>query len=161
MQQMPFDKVSALIADNSPHMADLIAIMLRGIGLKQVATATDGSAAFNLLRTRRVDLLIVADDLAGIDGVDLTRRLRLSDGGVNREVAVIMTSAEPDAVGIAAARDAGITEFLRKPFSAEHVATRLDAMMRSARDFVAGGNYAGPDRRRRKMTAGRERRGTA
>jgi len=161
MQQKPLRKLSALIADNSPHMADLIAVMLRGLGLKDVATATDGPAAFSLLRLRAFDLLVVADDLAGLDGLDLTRRLRVSEGSRNREIAVIMTSIEPDAAGIAAARDAGITEFLRKPFSAEHIATRLESILRMPRDFVAGGNYAGPDRRRRKLAAGKERRGTA
>jgi CheY-like chemotaxis protein len=159
MQQKPFARLSALVADNSPQMADLIAVMLRGLGLRQVTTVADATAAFKLLRTRRFDVLVLADDLAGMGGTDLTRRLRLSQGHLNQRIAVIMMSVEPNAVSLAAARDAGITEFLRKPFSAEHSAGRLESILKTPRDLVARGNLAGPDRRRRKAAhTGTERR---
>jgi len=162
MQHKPYARLAALVADNSPNMAELVAVMLRGLGVKKVTTALDAATAFGLLRARKFDVLILADDIAGMGGVELTRRLRLSEGGLNQKLAIIMTSAEPNAAGIAAARDAGITEFLRKPFSAEHIAARLDSIERAPRDFVSGGNYAGPDRRRRTGTrAGTDRRGAA
>lgn len=158
MQLKPYARLTALVADNSQHMAELVAVMLRGLGLRQVTTVTDAGAALAQLRMRKFDLLILADDLADRGGVDLTRRLRVSPDNPNQRIAIIMTSAEPDAAGIAAARDAGITEFLRKPFSVEHIASRLDSILKAPRDFVTGGNFAGPDRRRRKAVHGMERR---
>jgi CheY-like chemotaxis protein len=159
MQHKPYARLAALVADNSPNMAELVAVMLRGLGVKKVTTAPDAATAFGLLRARKFDVLILADDIAGMGGVELTRRLRLSEGSLNQKLAIIMMSAEPNAAGIAAARDAGITEFLRKPFSAEHIAARLESL---ERNFVTGGTYAGPDRRRRTGTrAGTDRRGVA
>jgi CheY-like chemotaxis protein len=159
MQHKPYARLTALVADNSPHMAELVAVMLRGLGIRKVTTVADAGAAFAQLRTHRFDVLILADDLAGAGGADLTRRLRVSPDNPNQQVAIIMMSAEPDAAGIAAARDAGITEFLRKPFSAEHIASRLDSIRKAPRDFVTGGNFTGPDRRRRNAVHGMERRG--
>jgi hypothetical protein len=59
---------------------------------------------------------------------------------------------------IAAARDAGVTEFLRKPFSAEHIGLRLDAIRKAPRAFVEATDYAGPPRRRPPWGGGAPRR---
>jgi hypothetical protein len=71
-----------------------------------------------------------------------------------------MMSSAPDARRILAARDAGVTEFLRKPFAAVHVESRLTSIFGAPREFVEGGGYQGPDRRRRRAEfKGDDRRG--
>lgn len=98
--------------------------------------------------------------MKGLDAVQLVRGLRQSPDGLNRETPVIMMAAAPDTLRIAAARDAGVTEFLRKPFAATHLAARLDAIANQPREFIEAETYAGPDRRRRKIAVGdRDRRG--
>ncbi|MCY1556951.1 hypothetical protein D9M68_937530 [compost metagenome] len=71
---------------------------------------------------------------------------------------VIMMSAAPDAKRIAEARDAGVTEFLRKPFAASHLQTRLTSIEANPRGFIEAEQYKGPDRRRKVMEVGEERR---
>ncbi|HEY4202454.1 MAG TPA: response regulator [Devosiaceae bacterium] len=149
MLQAPYQNLSVLVADNSPHMAELVQTMLRGLGMRKMQAVSDTAAALTLLRVQNFDLLMVEDDLSGLGGIELTRRLRAAENNPNREIAVIMMSALPDAGRIVAARDAGITEFLRKPFSAEHIATRLLSMTQTPRDFITAEGYKGPDRRRR------------
>jgi len=57
------------------------------------------------------------------------------------------------------ARDAGVTEFLRKPFSAQHVESRPKTIPGAPREFISATAYTGPDRRRRTGTySGKERR---
>ena len=63
--------------------------------------------------------------------------------------AIIMMAGTPSASIIEAARDAGVTEFLRKPFAAHDIALRLEALQSAPRQFVSAATYAGPDRRRR------------
>ena len=75
----------------------------------------------------------------------------------NRAMPIIMMAATPDTKMIQLARDAGVTEFLRKPFSAEHIKLRLDGLTKAPRTFVEAKSYAGPDRRRRTV-AGAARR---
>ena len=63
----------------------------------------------------------------------------------------------PNAEMIAAARDAGVTEFLRKPFAPQHIALRLESLRKAPRPFVEAESYAGPDRRRRVADAPKRR----
>lgn len=73
-----------------------------------------------------------------------------------------MMSSAPDATRILAARDAGVTEFLRKPFAAVHIESRLTSIFGAPREFVEGGGYKGPDRRRKRAEfKGSERRSGA
>lgn len=60
-----------------------------------------------------------------------------------------MMAARPDATRIAAARDVGVTEFLRKPFAANHLEARLAVIARAPRPIIETEGYVGPDRRRR------------
>ena len=107
------------------------------------------------LRRRIFDVIIVDDDLEGMDGVAFTqqaaRRTRLARTAL---VPIIMMSAAPDAKRIAEARDAGVTEFLRKPFAANHLQSRLTNIEANPRGFIEAREYAGPDRRRKTVDVG-------
>jgi two-component system chemotaxis response regulator CheY len=51
------------------------------------------------------------------------------------------------------ARDAGITEFVAKPFTIKQICDRIVAIVEKPRDFVLAPQFKGPDRRR---TAGKQ-----
>ena len=88
----------------------------------------------------------------------MIRALRHVAGHPNRATPSFMMAAAPDARMIAAARDAGVTEFLKKPFSAEHIQLRLAGLKQAPRAFVEAGTYTGPDRRRRTVNSPTRRR---
>nr|WP_314257631.1 response regulator [uncultured Devosia sp.] len=158
---MPNEEITkhgVLVIDPSTHMAGLVSIMLRSLGRKDIREAYDSDKAMAELNRRNFDVVIL-DDGAGLDGVALTRKLRACTDCQNRSVPIIMMSAVPDAKRIAAARDAGVTEFLRKPFAANHLQTRLTSLVINPRGFIEGGQYNGPDRRRRIVEVGEDRRG--
>ena len=151
-------KRGVLVADHSQNMAALVTVMLRSLGRKDIREAYDANKAMTELKRRVFDVLIIDDALDGMDGVAFTRKLRASTDCQNRYVPIIMMSAAPDARRIAAARDAGITEFLRKPFAANHLQARLTSIEANPRGFIEADQYSGPDRRRRTVGVGEERR---
>lgn len=152
-------KHGVLVADHSPHMAALVSVMLRSLGRRDIREAYDASKAMTELRRRVFDVLIIDDNLDGMDGVAFTRKLRASVDCRNRYIPVVMISAAPDARRIADARDAGITEFLRKPFAANHLQARLTSIEAHPRGFIEAVEYKGPDRRRKIVDVGdKERR---
>ena len=59
-----------------------------------------------------------------------------------------MISSEATAAAILGARDAGVHEFLRRPFTIKDLVRRLEAVAVRPRDWVEGVGYVGPDRRR-------------
>ena len=160
MQKPNFAKLDVLVCDPSQHMRMLIGQMLRHLKVHGIEEVQSSTAALAALGSRKFGVILLDDQLRPASGVELTRALRANEAGLNRLTPVIMMSAAPDADRIMAARDAGITEFLRKPFAANHVETRLTAVLAAPRAFVETGAYAGPDRRRKVAEhAGRERRG--
>jgi two-component system chemotaxis response regulator CheY len=139
----------ALIIDPQPHMAGLVAAMLRTIGRTGIREANDGATALTELGKQAFDVVIIDDAITGPAALDIVRSLRANADSLNHQTPIIMTAAAPDAASIAAARDAGVTEFLRKPFAAVHLQARLDSIETSPRAFVDSPAYTGPDRRRR------------
>ncbi|ODT69220.1 MAG: hypothetical protein ABS75_17695 [Pelagibacterium sp. SCN 63-23] len=153
-------KHGVLIIDPMPNMAALVASMLRSIGRRDNREAYDAGQAQLELNRQMFDVIIIDDAIAGHDAVELVRRLRQDPDCQNRLTPVIMMSAAPDASRIAAARDAGVTEFLRKPFAAAHLQARLQSIETNPRAFIEARTYSGPDRRRRTIEVGdAERRG--
>jgi DNA-binding response OmpR family regulator len=148
----------ALVADPSAHMAGLVADMLRSLKIRLVDEVHDLPSVQRSLSSQTYRLILIDAELGPPDDLVLIRKLRQADGHPNRNVPIIMTAATPSAAIIAAARDAGVTEFLRKPFAAQHIASRLEAIQSAPREFVSGENYAGPDRRRRDVAGAPTRR---
>ena len=148
----------ALVADRSVHMNGLIGEMLRSLKIRHVDDAHDLAAVERAISTQIYHLVLIDAELAPSEDLDLVRKLRLSEEHPNRNVPIIMMAATPSAALIAAARDAGVTEFLRTPFAAQHIALRMEAFLASPREFVTVDSYAGPDRRRRTVTGSPSRR---
>jgi DNA-binding response OmpR family regulator len=155
-------KRGVLIADHSQNMASLVSVMLRGLGRRDIREAYDANKAMTELKRRVFDVLIIGDDLDGMDGVAFIKKLRAATDCQNHHVPIIMMSAAPDARRIAAARDSGVTEFLRKPFAANHLQARLTSIEANPRSFIEAGEFRGPDRRRKVVdVGGKERREAA
>ena len=151
-------KISALVADPSSHMAALVAVMLKSLGIRNVDATIDLPHTAAELARHPYGLILIDEQLGGSAGFAMIRKLRQMGDHPNRETPIIMMASAPDARMIAAARDAGVTEFLRKPFSAEHIGLRLEAIRKAPRAFVEAGDYAGPDRRRRTVAGAAARR---
>ncbi len=154
MSSETHNKPAALIIDPQPNMAALVADMLRAAGRRDIREVNDGGTALFELRRRPFEIIVIDDGITGPDAVELVRRLRADATGFNRLTPVIMMAAAPDAARIAAARDAGVTEFLRKPFAAIHLKSRLDSIAGSPRPFIEAETYTGPDRRRKVQDIG-------
>ncbi|HZY49068.1 MAG TPA: response regulator [Devosia sp.] len=148
----------ALIADPSTHMAGLVTLMLHTLKIRGVDEAGDTLHATEFLARRPYNLVLIDDALGSQEDFALIRMLRSSADHPNRTVPIIMMAAAPEARLIARARDAGVTEFLRKPFSAQHIQLRLDAIRNAPRPFIEAQRYVGPDRRRHEVAGTPQRR---
>ncbi|MDB5539570.1 MAG: response regulator [Devosia sp.] len=151
MQKPGFSRLDVLVVDPSAHMAALIGQMLRHLKVRLVEEAVNSDGAALLLQSHRFGAIMMNDVLMPMNGIALVRALRAASGGLNRDTPVIMMSSNPDAGEIAEARDAGITEFLRKPFAAADIEKRLASILAAPRPFIEADAYAGPDRRRRQL----------
>ena len=136
-----------LIADPLPQGARLLSELMLSIFRSQVWTATDSDKALAVAETSEPTLVFVEFDHERVNGVDFTRRLRRSKLAA-RYAPVIMLTSHATQGGIVAARDAGVNEFLRRPFTTNDLLRRLEAVTLRKRDWVEAVGYIGPDRRR-------------
>ena len=95
-----------------------------------------------------------------LDGVEFIRLVRTAEDSPNPYVPIIVASAYSERTKVISARDAGATEFVRKPLSADEIYKKLKNVVDRPRPFVRSMMYFGPDRRRHnsKKFEGDERR---
>jgi response regulator RpfG family c-di-GMP phosphodiesterase len=136
-----------LIVDPQPASARLIGELMRNVANSQVWTAETHTRGIRSAATADPHVIFVELASAAVDGVAFTRELRRSHMAC-RYAPVIVVTGQATAAGILAARDAGVHEFLRKPFTMKDLLRRLEAVTLRQRDWVEAVDYVGPDRRR-------------
>ena len=141
--------LNVLLADDNPHMREIVAVLLNNYGIKNIRAVHDGGAGLNTLRTWQADLAIIDFKMEPVDGVEFTRRVRNSPESRNPYLPIIMMTGHSGRARVYEARDAGVTEFVVKPVNARTLLDRIMAVIYRPRPFVRTKTYFGPDRRRR------------
>jgi CheY-like chemotaxis protein len=151
-----------LVIDPNAANAKMMANMLRGIWpSSQIYGASSNARGLDLARDLNAQLIFVESHGPEIDGVQFCRDLRRSEFAC-REAPVVLVSSDTTAALILGARDAGVHEFLRRPYTMGDLQQRIDVILDKPRDWVEAVNYIGPDRRRfnsAAYTGPRKRRG--
>lgn len=106
-------RLTVLAVDDHEINRRTLALVLQPLEV-ELFTASDGLLALDLLARQRFDVVLMDVNMPGIDGNEVTRRLRAL-GGLNAAVPVIGFSAGTEAAQIAACRAAGMTDWLAKP----------------------------------------------
>lgn len=161
MAGLDLSSLSVMVVEDNPFARRLLRMTLKALTVGTVDEAEDGAEALKTLSLRRPDILFLDWEMPHLDGVELTRHIRNAPDSPNPFLPVIMVTAHSTRQHVVTARDAGVTEFLIKPFSAAGVYSRIRAVVERPRPFVRVKHYFGPDRRRKDDTAyrGPDRRG--
>jgi len=146
---LPLRHISVLVVDDNHHMRTIVNTLLRSLGCQDVRECGDGATAFEILRSRPADIIILDLRMDTLDGMDFVRLLRRSSDSPCPMCPVIMMTGHSERRFVTAARDAGITEFVAKPISAKALCARIEAVLVAPRAFVRSSGFVGPSRRRR------------
>ena len=136
-----------VVVDPQPQSARFVGELMRNIARSQVWVLESSKKAIKMLGTYDPQIIFVEMQSGDVDGAAFTRELRRSRLKC-RYAPVIMLTSQATAASILAARDAGVHEFLRKPFTMKDLLRRLEAVTLRQRDWVEAVGYIGPDRRR-------------
>jgi DNA-binding response OmpR family regulator len=136
-----------LIVDPNPHSARLLVDVMKALGARDQAVEPDEDRALKMAASLEPGIILTERTGPGLDGESLARRIRRSDMGCRR-APILMVTAEATATTIIGARDSGIHEFLRKPFTSADLLKRVENVALKPRDWVEAVGYVGPDRRR-------------
>ena len=136
-----------LIVDANPYQAKLLAELCRELGSRQIMTAHRSDQAMTITAEFKPDLIFTEYSAPNLDGIEFTKALRRSPLDA-RKAPVVMVTAEATAASIVAARNSGVHEFLRKPFTAGDLFRRIENVALKPRLWIEAQMYVGPDRRR-------------
>ena len=136
-----------LVADPEPGAARLFSELMRDICHSHIWIAATTERALKIAETCDPQLVVVSLGDERLDGLGFVRKLRRSTWVCRKAPVITITGVATQGM-ILAARDAGVHEFLRKPYSMKDLLRRLEAVTVKDRDWVEGVAYIGPDRRR-------------
>ncbi len=116
----------ALIADDDPDILMLISLTLERDGY-EVMTATNGLAALEAAFDRVPHLVVLDMMMPGIDGCEVTRRLRAEETTKDIPIMIVTALAEESQAIMALA--AGADAYMKKPFSPRQLLARTASLV--------------------------------
>jgi two-component system phosphate regulon response regulator PhoB len=126
-----------LIVEDEAAIREMIALAISRAGMKPVH-AGDVRAAQEAIATKVPDLILLDWMLPGVSGIDYARRLRRDD--LTRNVPVIMLTARGEENDKVSGLDAGVDDYVVKPFSARELVARIKAVLRRSHGDGEDGN---------------------
>lgn len=120
--------IRVLIVDDYAATRDLIRAILRSVGFTEMSQAENGADAITLLHGEQFDLIICDWNMPQVTGLEVLKMVR--DNPIHRNVAFIMLTAEAYKESIVAALEAGVTDYIAKPFTAEVLLSKIAVAMK-------------------------------
>ena len=125
---MSVDKnMKILIVDDYKTMLRIISNLLKQLGFSNIDEATDGSMALDMFKKKNYGLVISDWNMEPMSGLDLLKNVRA--GGDNAKVPFIMITAESKTENVIAAKQAGVNNYIVKPFNAETLKMKMTAVL--------------------------------
>jgi len=125
---MAVDKnMNILIVDDYKTMLRIIRNLLRQLGFVNIEEATDGSMALQMLRAGNFGLIISDWNMEPMTGLQLLREVR-SDPKL-KSTPFIMVTAESKTENVIAAKEAGVSNYIVKPFNAETLQGKMVSVL--------------------------------
>lgn len=144
MAKIAFERLSFAVVEDNIHMRRLIRTLLYSFGSREIYEAEDGASGLEAVEMYSPDILITDWMMPIFDGLEFMQMIRNPDGCTNANIPIIMLTGHSERKRVMQARDAGVTEFLCKPFSASGLHDRICDIVLNPRPFVKTANYFGP-----------------
>ncbi len=119
--------MKVLIVDDYKTMLRILRNLLRQLNFHNVNEANDGAEALQLLRGDSYGLIISDWNMEPMTGIELLREVRSDDR--LKPIPFIMVTAEDKTENIIAAKQAGVSNYIVKPFNAETLNKKISSVL--------------------------------
>jgi len=111
-----------LVADDSSTMRKIILRSLQAVGVTESVEAADGAEAVTLFKKGEFDLVLTDWNMPGKTGLEVVQEIRSQDASVP----IIMVTTEAEKGRVLQAIQAGVSDYLVKPFTADTLREKLE-----------------------------------
>lgn len=150
MKRYDFSKLSVLLIDDHKLTKNVLVKTLNAFGFVQIYEAGKKEDVLKLMMKKEIDIVISEWGEDTTEFNQIVKMIRRDPQIINHYIPIIVITQQTEYRLIKEARDAGTSEFLIKPFSAEILLKRIISIIESPREFVIRDDFVGPDRRRRR-----------
>lgn len=116
-----------LVADDDPHIRDVICFALRAAGMETVSAAT-GQEALASAAAQPPSLIVLDIGMPETDGLEVCRILRRTS-----DVPILFLSARDDEIDRVVGLEIGADDYVTKPFSPRELVARVHAILKRGR----------------------------
>jgi two-component system chemotaxis response regulator CheY len=120
--------MKVLIVDDFATMRRIVRNVLKQIGFANMLEADNGKAALKILKKENIDLILCDWNMPEMPGIDLLKAIKSDDELKN--IPFVMVTAEAQKDNIIEAVKAGVSSYIVKPFTAETVTEKLNAIFK-------------------------------
>ncbi len=139
--------IKLLIVDDERMIQRLVHDVLNSLGFQYIKIASSGRAAIELVTNEDFDLIITDWRMQDINGLDFVRFLRDQAHTPKGRIPIIFLTGNAEARDVCEARDAGVNEYLIKPFTVQQLIKKVRNIVDNPRRFIEATTYKGPCRR--------------
>lgn len=116
-------RMRVLVADDSSTMRTIIRRALESLGVTGTVEVSDGAQALEIFKaSNRFDLILTDWNMPGKTGTELIHEIR----AIDPKVPIVMITTEADKARVLEAIQAGVSDYLIKPFSTELLRRKLE-----------------------------------
>lgn len=128
-----YDNLTILLVDDEQFIRQLVARLLRDMGVKTVVMANDGDEAIKKLVTSggRVDLMILDLEMPNMNGFEVVKQVRSGDVNVAKDLPIIILTGHGQEDAVKAAVKLGVHGFLVKPMSRDALEKSINVALKS------------------------------
>lgn len=120
---MAYKDLTVLIVDDFVTMRRIVKKILRDLDFQNIIEAEDGSAALDVLKSTKVDLIVSDWNMPRMNGLELLKLVRGTDS--IKEIPFLMVTAEAQKENIIEAVKAKVSNYIVKPFTAATLEEKL------------------------------------
>ena len=120
--------MKVLIVDDYKTMLRIVRNLLNQIGFKDIDEATDGTMALEKFGQANYGLVISDWNMEPMSGFDFLKAVRA--GAHNKDVPFIMVTAESKTENVIKAKQAGVSNYIVKPFNAETLKGKIETVLK-------------------------------
>lgn len=114
-----------LVADDSGVMRKIIIRALNACGITEIEEAADGSEAISLFGASSFDMVLTDWNMPNKNGLEVIQEIRATGS----QVPIIMVTTEAEKKAVLQAIQAGVTDYLTKPFEADDLKAKIEKLV--------------------------------
>jgi two-component system chemotaxis response regulator CheY len=117
-------EMDVLIVDDASAMRRIVRGLLRELGFKNMREAENGQMALDELKKKKADFVVSDWNMPVMTGIDLLKAIRADEN--LKSTPVLMVTAEAKQENIVEAVQAGVSNYIVKPFNAATLQEKLN-----------------------------------